>query len=170
MDVLNIDTSSYTHIHLAFATLNPDFSVNVTDIQDQFDAFLSLTGVKRIISFGGWEFSTSASTYALFREAVQPANRVTFMNNIINFLNDNGLDGVDFDWEYPGEPDIRGIAPSTEEDVLNFYEFMAAFRDNITASAFGKTVSVTAPASFWYLQNIPIAALSGAVDYIVYMT
>jgi chitinase len=34
----------------------------------------------------------------------------------------------------------------------------------------GKTVSVTAPASFWYLQYFLIQALSLIVDYLVYMT
>ncbi|KAL5371370.1 hypothetical protein PMIN06_012909 [Paraphaeosphaeria minitans] len=33
-----------------------------------------------------------------------------------------------------------------------------------------KTVSITAPASFWYLQYFPIQALSLVADYIVYMT
>jgi len=34
----------------------------------------------------------------------------------------------------------------------------------------GKSVSVTAPTSFWYLQNYPIAAMSEVVDYVVYMS
>lgn len=34
----------------------------------------------------------------------------------------------------------------------------------------GKTVSITAPASDWYLQYFPIQALSLVVDYIVYIT
>lgn len=170
MDVLNVNTSSYTHLHLAFATLNPDFSMNVTQIQDQFDAFVSMTGVKRVISFGGWEFSTSAATYELFREAVRPANRATFTNNVISFLNDHNLDGLYFDWEYPGEPGIPGIPASSKEDVQNLADFMTALRKNMTTHAFGKTLAVTAPASWWYLKNIPIDVLAQASDYVVYMT
>jgi GH18 family chitinase len=34
----------------------------------------------------------------------------------------------------------------------------------------GKTVSIAAPASYWYLKAFPIAAISKVVDYIVYMT
>ena len=33
---------------------------------------------------------------------MSPANAGTFATNVVNFLNKNGLDGVDFDWEYPG--------------------------------------------------------------------
>jgi hypothetical protein len=34
----------------------------------------------------------------------------------------------------------------------------------------GKSVSIAAPASYWYLKGIPIKDISGVVDYIVYMT
>jgi spore germination protein YaaH len=34
----------------------------------------------------------------------------------------------------------------------------------------GKTVSIAAPASYWYLKAFPIAAISKVVDYIVFMT
>lgn len=45
--------------------------------------------------------STSAATYDKLRDAMDPANVGTFVQNIYNFIEDNGLDGVDFDWEYP---------------------------------------------------------------------
>lgn len=34
----------------------------------------------------------------------------------------------------------------------------------------GKTVSIAAPASYWYLRAFPIAEMSKVVDYIVFMT
>jgi chitinase len=34
----------------------------------------------------------------------------------------------------------------------------------------GKTLSIAAPASFWYLRNFPIKDIANTVDYIVYMT
>ena len=34
----------------------------------------------------------------------------------------------------------------------------------------GKTVSIAAPASYWYLKAFPIASISKVVDYIVFMT
>jgi GH18 family chitinase len=34
----------------------------------------------------------------------------------------------------------------------------------------GKTVSIAAPASYWYLKAFPIAKISEVVDYIVFMT
>lgn len=40
-------------------------------------------------------------------------------SNVINFVNDNELDGVDFDWEYPSAPDIPGIPPGSPNDGSN---------------------------------------------------
>jgi GH18 family chitinase len=55
LDVTQIDTSQYTHIHYAFATLTPDYQVVIGDAaaQYEFKSFVSLTGVMRILSFGG---------------------------------------------------------------------------------------------------------------------
>jgi hypothetical protein len=59
---LNMDVTSvnpkYTHIHLAFATITTDFNVDITRIKRQFNLFVNMKGVKRILSFGGWSFST----------------------------------------------------------------------------------------------------------------
>ena len=57
--------------------------------------FVSLTGVKRILSFGGWSFSTDQDTYPIFREGVTAANRATFISNVVIFVNLYKLDGVD---------------------------------------------------------------------------
>lgn len=102
MDVTQIDTTKYSHIHFAFAEVTRDFDVDISKVQEQFDMFKTMTGVKKIISFGGWDFSTLPDTYNILREAVQPVNRNKFKNNIIAFVNQHGLDGVDLDWEYPG--------------------------------------------------------------------
>lgn len=34
----------------------------------------------------------------------------------------------------------------------------------------GKTLSIAAPASYWYLKAFPIDEIGSVVDYIVYMT
>lgn len=95
----------YRHIHFAFPDLTPSFTVDVSKYQSQFDGFkqLSNLGAKKIVSFGGWDFSNSAASYAVFRNMVATElNRQKAARNIIRFVTDNNLDGVDFDWEYPG--------------------------------------------------------------------
>lgn len=113
MNAYTIDPSTYTHVHFAFGNISAtDYSVSVAGAEDQFEYFRNLKGMKRIMSFGGWKFSTSPETYMIFRDGVKPENRDIFVANIVDFIESKGLDGVDFDWEYPGEPDIKGIPPA----------------------------------------------------------
>jgi hypothetical protein len=103
-DVRQIDTKKFSHLHFSFAVLSADFEVSVGDSLSayQFNAFKELTNVHRVLSFGGWSFSTDLATYNIFRDGVTSANRLTMATNIANFIKDNDLDGVDIDWEYPG--------------------------------------------------------------------
>jgi GH18 family chitinase len=107
------------------------------------------------------------STNHIIRNGVKPENRDTFAANIVNFVHDNNLDGVDFDWEYPGATDIDGSEPGTPDDGPNYLEFLKILRDTLGK---GKTLSFAAPASFWYLKSFPIKEMAQVVDYIVYMT
>ncbi|PVH92114.1 glycoside hydrolase family 18 protein [Periconia macrospinosa] len=93
---------SYTHIHWAFleidrTTLKPV----VVDKHQQWTDFKNLKNVKRIVSFGGYSYSNDPTTKDIIRNALTSSGRQTFANNIAQFLNDEGLDGVDIDWEYP---------------------------------------------------------------------
>ena len=103
-DISQLDVSSYTHIYFSFGVLSATYVVQIPDLTFlyEFDLFKQLQGVQRIMSIGGWTFSTDPSTYMIFREGVTAANRLTMATNIANFINDNDLDGVNIDWEYPG--------------------------------------------------------------------
>lgn len=103
-DGTQIDASAYTHLQFAFGLLTQDYQVNVGDLFStyEFGVFKNIRGPKKILSFGGWAFSTEPETYSIFREGVKSANRLTLAQNIANFINDHDLDGVDIDWEYPG--------------------------------------------------------------------
>ncbi|PYI16968.1 glycoside hydrolase, partial [Aspergillus violaceofuscus CBS 115571] len=168
MDISKFQGSDYyTHVHWAFANVTTDWAVDVSGYQGQFDGLLNLTGISRILSFGGWGFSTTGYTYSIFRTGVQAANRQTFAQNVVNFIVDNDLDGVDFDWEYPGAQDIPGVPADSVESPQNYLEFLKIVRDLLPSS---KSVSIAAPASYWYLRAFPIKEMADVVDYIVYMT
>ncbi|EDN99276.1 hypothetical protein SS1G_02128 [Sclerotinia sclerotiorum 1980 UF-70] len=162
-------TAGYTHVHLAFATITTDFEVDVSSIQEAFSDFLSMSGLgfKRILSFGGWDFSTDVATYQIFRDAMAPANSKKFAANVAAFVKKYDLDGVDFDWEYPGEPDIPGIPAGSLDDGVNYVRFFDELAAVLPA---GTTQSVTAPTSYWYLAPFLILELSLIVDYVIYMT
>ena len=167
-DALQIDTAGYTHLHFAFGVLTADYKVQFGDVLTsyEFEQFKRIRGPARILSFGGWDFSTKPDTYMIFREGVTPANRLKMAQNIANFVKDNGLDGVDIDWEYPGAPDIPGIPGASADDGDNYLAFLVILKNLLP----GKSVSIAAPSSYWYLRAFPIATIARIVDYIVYMT
>ncbi|KAJ5741028.1 hypothetical protein N7493_000900 [Penicillium malachiteum] len=167
MSVDQINTTFYSHVHFAFTTITSDYAINVTGVEDRLSLFSNMTGVKRVLSIGGWTFSTDPSTYMIFRDAVTSANRDMLITNVVDFLEKWDLDGADFDWEYPDKPDIKGISAGTTADSTNYYVTLDLLKAAMTT---GKTVSLTAPASFWYLQRFPIKAISTVVDYVVCMT
>lgn len=160
--------SSYTHVHYAFVDITESFGVSTGRLSDVFAEFKALKGPKRVISFGGWAFSTEPSTYHLFRNAVKPGNRNKFAQACVDFVVANDLDGVDFDWEYPAEPDITPelIPPGDPEESENYLEFVKAVKARMPAD---KTVSIAAPASYWYLKQFLIEEMSQVLDYIIYM-
>ncbi|KAI1108458.1 class 5 chitinase 1 [Nemania sp. NC0429] len=157
----------YTHVHFAFANISDDYKVDVSAVDDMFKQFKAKTGFKHILSFGGWAFSTSPETYPIFRQGVTPEQRQTFADNVAQFIMDSGMDGVDFDWEYPGAPDIPGIPPGSPDDGANYLDFLKRVRAALPAQY---SISIAAPASYWYLKGFPISDISDVVDYIIYMT
>ena len=132
---------------------------------------LNLDNVQRIITVGGRDFSTDVSTYDIFRSAVSDkTNRATFIANTIEFLTTYDLDGIDWDWEYPAEPDIVGITADSTDDGINFYLFLLELQMEMTISTPYKTISTTCSSSYWYLKGFPIMAISEVVNYIVMIT
>ncbi|KAI9467480.1 class V chitinase-like protein, partial [Coemansia mojavensis] len=165
-------TSDLTHIHLAFGGINPDFEVDFSTLHEDFDDFKNMKIFKKIISIGGWSFSNSQYSWPMFRSAVSDTNRARFVNNMVRFVVDNGLDGIDFDWEYPGAWDIpiedgNGLVPYDPTDGSNYLEFLKELRAALPSD---KSISIAAPASYWYLKNFPIAEMAKYLDYIIYMT
>ncbi|KAI9374889.1 glycoside hydrolase superfamily [Aspergillus egyptiacus] len=163
----DIDVDDYSHIHWAFATINSTFHIGINDTYQQWPDFLALDGVKRIISFGGWGYTINAATYDVLRQAMMPENVDSFIANIMSFVEESGMDGVDFDWEYPGASDLPSVSVGLSSDGPNYLNFLKKLRAVFPPD---KSISFAAPASYWFLRAFPIAEMWQHVDYIVYMT
>ncbi|KAH8736637.1 glycoside hydrolase superfamily [Ilyonectria robusta] len=168
MDVNEIDKSKYTHIHFAFADVTSTYTIDVSGHLRQFNLFKAITGIKKIISFGGWDFSTMLRTYNTLREAFKSANRATLIRNIVAFVKKHNLDGVDIDWEYPGVmPGIPDIPSGYAVTGKDYYQTLSGLN---TALGTSKSVSFAALASYWYLKAFPIKEIGSNIDYILHMT
>jgi chitinase len=75
-------------------------------------------------------------------------------------------DFVHITLQYPAEPDIPGIPAGDTEESQNYLDFVKVVKSKMPA---GKTVSIAAPASYWYLKQFLIEDMAKVVDYIIYM-
>ncbi|KAL7946058.1 glycoside hydrolase family 18 protein [Trichoderma barbatum] len=118
-----------------------DLKASVEDPRGLFEHFRGLSGIKRIAAFGGWSFSVGVDTYATLRQAIKPEHCELFAVEVVNFLKSNNLDGVDFDWEYPGATDLPIPAGSPDDPKLPI----------------GMTLSIAAPALYcrWASDGCP---------------
>lgn len=82
--MLQIDASSYTHLHFGFNTLIPDFQVQTGDILTscEIENFKCFQGSAKIFSLVGWAFSTDPGTYIFFRNGVLTAHQKTLATSI----------------------------------------------------------------------------------------
>ena len=128
-----IHPGKLTHINFAFAHINGGGRVDF----DNPDSALALKyllalkkqnpGLKVIISVGGWEadgFSDAALT---------EASRNTFAQSVVMLLQLHNVDGIDLDWEYPGQG-VAGIK-HRPEDKQNFTLLLKTVRERLDAAS-----------------------------------
>lgn len=65
------------------------------------------------------------------------------------------------------DQDMPGIEPGGEDEGYNYFLFLYILRGMLPDRM---TLSIAAPASFWYLKSYPLIAMGGLLDYIVFMT
>lgn len=84
-------------------------------------------GLKIIMSYGGWTWTHGGASFSdlsqyKFSQMVNNSAAIKeFVNASYKFIHtDNGFDGVDFDWEYPGELSCG--------DFQGFHDMIVAYR------------------------------------------
>ncbi|KAI8631028.1 carbohydrate-binding module family 18 [Xylariaceae sp. FL1651] len=169
-----IPVNALTHLHFAFAYITPGSlqvvpmdGVDETVLQDFTSIKRKNSGLKTVVSIGGWTFSDNGTaTQPLFGEICSSAaNRATFIGNLLDFMRQYAFDGVDFDWEYPGASD-RGGHP---DDGKNFVTLLKELRQAFDKEPVPYSIAFTAPTSYWYLRNFDLSAVDH-VDWINVMS
>ncbi|KAF5576582.1 hypothetical protein FPANT_10866 [Fusarium pseudoanthophilum] len=157
----------YTHINFAFGSINPNtFLIEANDPEDvdMYERLMLLKkkdkNLKIFLAIGGWTFNDPGPTARVFSDlAASRARQKSFFNSVMSFMATHKFDGLDLDWEYPVAEERSG----REVDYKNFPVFMAALKKTMGTN--DKGLTITLPASYWYLQYFDIKKLEPTVDF-----
>jgi chitinase len=83
-----------------------------------------------------------------------------FIKSLVSFMSTYDFNGVDLDWEYPAAEDRSG----RPEDFENYPRFISNLKKALRATGGRDGLSITLPASYWYLQHFDIKKLVNDVD------
>ncbi|RMJ03310.1 hypothetical protein CDV36_015165 [Fusarium kuroshium] len=157
----------YTHINFAFGNINPKtFALEANTLEDKvmYERLMFLKKkdkrLKIYLAIGGWTFNDPGPTANVFSDlAASKDNQEKFFNSLQSFMAKHKFDGLDLDWEYPVD-DKRG---GKEDDYYNFPKFMQKLKKLMDSG--DKGLTITLPASYWYLQYFDIKKLEPTVDF-----
>lgn len=105
--VNSIQYNKVTHINYSFALPNGNGTLQPVDNTAKLSQLVSLAHANNVrvsIAVGGWNNGNDSGFETL---AANASSRTTFVNSLVSFVNQYGLDGVDIDWEYP-DPGASG--------------------------------------------------------------
>ncbi|HEX4849152.1 MAG TPA: glycoside hydrolase family 18 protein, partial [Puia sp.] len=173
MDVDSLRADMLTHINYAFADIldnrvyfhQPGVdTINLINLQKLKQKYPDL---KIILSIGGWSWSGNFSDAALTEES-----RNTFALSAAEAVRQFNLDGIDIDWEYPGQ---KGEGNKFRaEDNENFTLMLKALRMALDSIGRGsgqhKIISIAAGADTLFLANTNIKVAQTYLDYVNLMT
>ncbi|MEU8263023.1 glycosyl hydrolase family 18 protein [Micromonospora sp. NPDC048999] len=151
--VNSIQYGKLTHINYAFVLPNNDGSLRAVDNPSKLSSLVSLghaNNVKVSIAIGGWNDGDDSAFEAL---AANSGARGAFVNNVVNFVNQYGLDGVDIDWEYPD--------PGASAN--NYSQLMQQLSSALHSR--GKLLTAAVVSEGYYVQGVPTAVF-GYVDWL----
>lgn len=179
----DIDPTLCTHIHYAFAKIDSetlklvateDHDMNWTYV-NKMPMYIRLYGLKRrnsllkiLLAVGGWSMQSRGFNLATRTHE----NRTRFINNTLEFIREWNFDGVDLDWEFPGDQTRGADLNSKENFDLLITEFRKAI--NIEAELSGKRrlliTSAVAADPGKINAGYVVANLCEQLDYISVMT
>ncbi|ELP85315.1 chitotriosidase-1 precursor, putative [Entamoeba invadens IP1] len=173
-----IDAKLFDVLNFAFVTFDDTYEVKEYEWNDNvmIPQLVSLKShnpnLKVCVSIGGWNFNANAKTKHLFHDmAATSVSRKRFIKSAIQFARKYNMDGIDIDWEYPGN-ELQGGHPT---DFLNFNCLVKEFREFVEIDSKEENkepllITVAAPAGIQNIQNIDVETVSKYIDWFNLMT
>jgi chitinase len=166
-----IDTSRITHVNFAFATIDATGQATVpageseARLRDIVALRREHPSLRVLVSIGGWGADGFSDA------ALDAASRRRFADSAAELVRRYDLDGIDLDWEYPGQG-VAGIK-ARPEDRENFTRLLADVRERLDVESRrarrrpGDQYLLTiATADGEYFEHVEMARLQALVDWI----
>lgn len=99
-----VQIDKLTHLIYGFLIPTAEGDLIPMEKQDKLNKIVSLShgaGKKVFIGVGGYSYKNVPLKDVFEKIGADENLRVQFVDNIMKFVKENNLDGVDFDWEYP---------------------------------------------------------------------
>jgi len=129
------------------------------------------TETKVILAIGGWSHLYGGESYDYFQAAISdPISRNKLVSSLMNLVEQEGLDGIDIDFEHPRSLlDAKNLTDFTKElsDQLHPQgkELSIAVHSKINAYTLTETDYVIyEPSTFEYVDHVNIMAYDGQWD------
>jgi len=170
LSLSQVSWAKYTELTYAFAETTADvrevsLSGSDPELLPSFVATAHSHGVKAKVSVGGWTGSLFWSS-----NVATAQNRTLFVKTLVDFATKYNLDGLDFDWEYPGTQGI-GCNTINGDDTTNFLAFIQELRaDPVGAKLILSAATAISPfADSDGNPSADVSAFSKVLDYIAIM-
>ncbi len=169
----SIAVEKLTHINYAFVDIR-DGKAWLHNEQNDTTNFRRLTAARSrnpalriLISIGGWSWSKHFSDAVL-----TDSSRAVFAASATAIVAQNGLDGIDIDWEYPG---MQGDSNTYRaEDKENYTLLFKALRESLDSlgriTGKGYQVTTAVGASEAYILHTAMDSAQRWLDYINVMS
>ncbi|KAI0774706.1 glycoside hydrolase family 18 protein [Trametes elegans] len=161
----SLDFSKFDILLFAFATPNSSSTISFDSGSTSTlktlvnSAHNSGHGTKVVLSIGGW-----SGSYWFSQTMSSASNRSTFVNACVSAVNTYNLDGIDIDWEYPGESGAGN--PHSSSDSANLLSFFKSLRSALGSS---KIISAAVTQLPWVGSNgNPLADVSAYAAQMTY--
>ena len=155
------DTRKLTHMNLAFGVIK-DGLLDMSGLTN-WDCVKNFRvwnpDLKLVLSVGGWG-AGGFSNMAMTEEG-----RRAFAASCLEVVEQNNLDGIDIDWEYPCSP--LAEIDYDPKDKENYTLMLQALRDALGAD---RIVSIAVGAGEYFVEGTEMGKVAKIVDYVQLMT
>ncbi|TRX60751.1 glycoside hydrolase family 18 protein [Fulvivirga sp. M361] len=161
-----------THINYAFANIKDGLVVeggqkDTPDLMKLNQLKQINSNLKVLVSIGGWTWSGGFSNAVL-----TPRSRQRFANSAVAYMQRHKIDGIDLDWEYPGQPGAGNL--HRPEDRQNFTAILKLLREKLdsltTRSGEKYLLTIATGANQRYLDNTDMNKVHEYLDLVNIMT